>query len=87
MFRNEVDKDEDFMAEYEEAAREKRGIMYFAYQNMDTEFGMRIANFLQISRGNMPAMRAILHGSYKFNPSLPARNVTSDQISTFVQSL
>lgn len=31
MFRNEADKDEDFMAEYEEAAREKQGIMYFSY--------------------------------------------------------
>lgn len=31
MFRNDADKDEDFMAEYEEAARENQGVMYFAY--------------------------------------------------------
>lgn len=31
MFRSDGDKDEDYMAEYEESARENQGIIYYAY--------------------------------------------------------
>ena len=44
MFRSDSQRDEDYMAEYEDAARENKKDMMFAYQNLDSVFGMEIAN-------------------------------------------
>lgn len=46
MLRNDRDRDEDFMAEYEDAAREYKGKIYFSYINLDTKAGQKYGDFL-----------------------------------------
>lgn len=87
MFRSDSDKDEDYMAEFEDAARENQSKMMFAYQNLDSQYGMKMAKIMEISRHKLPAMRAYLNDFYKFKPTFASRNITAAQVTNFTNEI
>lgn len=86
VFRSDKDKDEDFMAEFTQAAIEGEGKLplLFAYSNLENDYAEKLAIHFSFIRAELPLIR-IYAGGEKFKPyHFTTRNATSELIHNFI---
>jgi len=89
LFRSDKDKDEDFMAEFQEAAMENKGVLniLFAYTNLDNDYAQSLATHFNFERAELPLLRIYGHGN-KWKPyHFTTRNATSELITSFIKDV
>jgi len=89
LFRNnESDKDAAFMTTFTEAASAHKGKMLFAYSDVTGGIQERLAEFMGVTKDQLPTLRAILPADMKKfeSPNKPA-DLTVENIGSFLDDV
>jgi len=89
LFRSsETDKDAAFMTTFSDAAKAHKGKMLFAYSDVSGGIQERLAEFMGVTKDQLPTLRAILPADMKKfeSPNKPA-DLTVDNIGSFLDDV
>ena len=88
LFRDPADKDADFMKVFEEAAKTHKGKVLFAYSGITDGIQERLAEFMGVTKDNLPVLRIIMPADMKkFEMPGPVTALTVESIGTYVQDV
>jgi len=89
LFRSsETDKDAAFMTTFSDAAKAHKGKMLFAYSDVSGGIQERLAEFMGVTKDQLPTLRAILPADMKKyeSPNKPA-DLTVENIGSFLDDV
>jgi len=89
LFRsNEADKDAAFMTTFSDAAKAHKGKMLFSYSDVSGGIQERLAEFMGVTKDQLPTLRAILPKDMKKyeSPNKPA-DLTVENIGSFLDDV
>uniref|UniRef100_A0A7S3CQC5 Protein disulfide-isomerase n=1 Tax=Strombidium rassoulzadegani TaxID=1082188 RepID=A0A7S3CQC5_9SPIT len=88
LFRSAEDKDAAFMKTFEEAALAHKGKMLFSYSDISDGIQSRIAEFMGVTKDQLPVLRAILPADMKkYECEVKPADLTVASVGTFIDGV
>jgi len=88
LFRAKSDADAAFMATFKDAAVTHKGKMLFTYSDVSDGIQERLAEFMGVTKDNLPTLRAILPADMKkFESENKPADLTIDNIGSFIDDV
>lgn len=88
LFRDAADKDAAFIATFAEAAKAHKGKMLFSYSGVSDGIQERLAEFMGVTKDDLPVLRIIMPADMKkFQSPHAAKDLTVDNIGGFIQDV
>lgn len=88
LFRSAADKDAAFMKTFEEAAKSNKGKMLFSYSDVEEGIQSRVAEFMGITKDQLPTLRSIIPADMKkYECPVKPADLTVASITQFVEDV
>lgn len=88
LFRDEADKDAAFMKTFDEAAKAHKGKMLFSYAGVSQGIQEKLAEFMGVTKADLPTLRAIMPANMKkYASDTAAADLTVDVIGKFIDDV